>query len=170
MRYFIRLLLIPGLVGWLFGGCSEKLEPKPATYSQLLTGTDKKSWKLVSLQVIDDGNASSVIPIAQSGINPCVTDDLYTFYANEERKFEVSEGASKCSSADPDVYVTDTWTLVNANATLQFAVPIITETVLPYTIKNLTSSVLTVELYLDKITTDNLNASYRFTFNSVPSK
>lgn len=170
MRYFIRLLLIPGLIGWLFGGCSEKLEPKPATYSQLLTGTDKKSWKMVSLQIIDDGNASSVIPISQSGINPCVTDDLFTFYANDERRFEVSEGASKCNSSDPDVYLTDTWTLVNANATLQFAVPIVTETVLPYTIKNLTSNALTVEIYLEKITTDNLNASYRFTFNSVPTK
>lgn len=170
MRHLIRLLLIPGIIGGLFGGCSEKLEPKPATYSQLLTGTEKKTWKMVSLQVIDDGTASQVIPVAQSGINPCVTDDLYTFYANADHKFEVSEGATKCTASDPDVYLTDTWTLVNANATLEFAVPLVTETVLPYTIKNLTESTMTVELYLSKITSDNLNASYRFTFNSVTTK
>jgi hypothetical protein len=161
MRLFIRLLLFPGIVGWLLGGCSEKIEPKLPTYSQLLTGTDKKSWKMVSLQIIDDGNGSSVIPVSQSGINPCVTDDLLTFYANADRKFEASEGATKCNPADPDIYVTDTWTLVNANATVEFYLPILNG-VYPWTIKNLTAQVLTIEYYFNDI-----NASYRFTFNSV---
>lgn len=164
MRHFIRLVLIPGVVGWLLGGCSEKIEPKPATYSQLLTGTDKKSWKMVSLQVIDNGTPSGVIPISQSGIDPCIADDLCTFYADAEHKFEASEGATKCSATDPDIYVTDTWALVNANATLEFYLPVLNGKY-PWTIKNLTSSVLTIQYYFPDI-----DASYQFTFNSTTTK
>jgi len=162
MRQFIRLLFIPAVIGWLLGGCSEKIEPKPATYSQLLTGTDKKSWKMVSIQIIDDGNASQIIPASQ--LNDCSTDDILTFYADAERKFEVSQGPSICYPGEPDLYVTDTWTLVNANATLEFYIPLLNG-VYPWTIKNLTSTVLTVEYYFPDI-----NASYRFTFNSTTTK
>jgi hypothetical protein len=164
MRQFIRLLLIPGVVGWLLGGCSEKLEPKPTTYSQLLTGTDKKTWKMVSFQIFDDGTGSGVIPVNQSGIDPCITDDLLTFYANAEHKLEASEGATKCAANAPDIYVTDSWDLVNANATLAFYIPVLDGKYLA-TLKTLTASVLTIELYFQDI-----NASYRFTFNSVTTK
>ena len=164
MRLFIRLLLVPGIAGWLLGGCSEKIEPKLPTYSQLLTGTDKKSWKMVSLQIIDDGNASSVISvgqaISQGLISSCIADDILTFYANADRKFEASQGALICYPNNPDVYVTDTWTLVNANSTLAFYLPILNG-VYPWTIKNLTSQTLTIEYYFSDI-----NASYRFTFNA----
>jgi len=161
MRQFIRLLLIPGLLGWLLGGCSEKIEPKPTTYSQLLTGTDKKSWKTVSFQIIDDGVGSGVIPINQSGIDPCITDDLVTFYANAEHKLEASEGATKCQSGAPDIYLTDSWDLVNATASLTFYLPVLDGKYVT-TVKNLTATSLTVELYFQDI-----NASYRFTFNPV---
>lgn len=172
MRCFIRLLLIPGIVGWLLGGCSEKIEPKPATYSQLLTGTEKKAWRLVSLQVIDDGNASSVTPVTQLGLSACRIDDQYVFYAGEERKFDYANGPSKCAPSESDVLFSNTWTLTSANATLEFVIPIFDGQVLPYTIKNLTENVLTVELYYDKVqqSPDNINVSYRFTFNSVTTK
>lgn len=163
MRLFIRLLLIPGIVGWLLGGCSEKIDPKPATYSQLLTGTDKKSWKIVSYQVLDNGNASSVIP-AQSGLDACIADDILTFYADAEHKLEVSQNAIICYPNEPDIYVTDTWTLVNANASLEFYLPVLNGK-FPWTIKNLTATVLTIEYYFPDI-----NASYRFTFNSTTTK
>ena len=164
MRQLIRLLLIPGVVGWLLGGCSEKIEPKPTTYSQLLTGTDKKSWKMVSLQVIDNGNASGVIPVAQLNVDACLKDDVLTFYANANRTFEASQGANICYPTEPDIYVTDTWTLINANATLEFYIPVL-DGIYPWTIKNLTSTVLTVQYYFPDI-----NASYQFTFNSVATK
>lgn len=164
MRRFIRLLLIPGTIGWLLGGCSERIEPTPVTYSQLLTGTEKKTWRMVSLQVVDDGTASQVIPVAQLNVNPCIKDDLITFYADAERKFEASQGADICYSSEPDVYVTDTWALVNANATLEFYLPLLNDK-RPWTVKNLTSNVLTIEDYFGDI-----NASYRFTFNSVTTK
>ena len=164
MIKLIRSLLIVGTIGWLFGGCSEKIEPKPSTYSQILTGTEKKSWKVVTFQIVDDGVASPVTPIAQSGISTCIADDLCTFYADAEHKFEASEGATKCNSTDPDVYVTDTWTLVNANATLDFYLPVL-DGKYPWTIKNLTAQTLTIEYYFSDI-----NASYRFTLNSTASK
>lgn len=158
------LLLLTALSGGLFSGCSEKIEPKPVTYSQLLTGTEKKSWRLVSLQVFDDGQSGSVTPIAQSGIPVCAYDDLYTFYANDERRFELSEGASKCKAANPDLLLTDTWTLINADASLEFPLRILGGKY-PWIIKNLTATVLTIEYYFPDI-----NASYRFTFNATTSK
>ncbi|MBC3786140.1 hypothetical protein [Spirosoma utsteinense] len=164
MRTLLRFLLIPVLFGGLFSRCTEKIEPKPITYSQLLTGTEKKTWRIVSLQVFDEGQGSGAIPIAQSGVDPCIYDDLCTFYADDERKFEASEGASKCNAADPDIYLTDTWTLVNANASLEFYLPVLNGK-FPWTIKNLTASVLTIEYYFADI-----DASYRFTLNAVATK
>lgn len=164
IRMLLRFLLIPVLFGGLFGGCTEKVEPKPITYSQLLTGAEKKTWRVVSFQIFDEGQGSGVIPIAQSGIDPCVYDDLCTFYANDERKFEASEGSLKCNATDPDIYVTDNWTLVNANASLEFYLPILNGK-FPWTIKNLTASVLTIEYYFPDI-----NASYRFTLNATNTK
>ncbi|WP_420147974.1 hypothetical protein [Spirosoma sp.] len=164
MRQFKRLLLIPGLIGWLISGCSEKIEPKPSTYSQLLTGTEKKTWKMVSVVINDDGQSSGVIPVSQLNTAPCITDDLLTFYADAEHKFEASEGTTKCSASDPDIYVTDTWQLVNANATLEFYIPILNGKY-PWIVKNLTENALTVEYYFGDI-----NASYRFTFNAVTTK
>lgn len=163
MRTVLRFLLIPILAG-LFSGCSEKIEPTPITYSQLLTGTEKKTWRMVSIQVFDNGQSGGVIPVAQSGIDPCEYDDLYTFYANDERKFEVSEGATKCQADAEDVFVTDTWTLINANASLQFYLPILNG-IYPWKIKNLTAQTLTIEYYFPDI-----DASYRFTFNATTTK
>lgn len=160
MRLFIRLLLIPGLVGWMLGGCSGKIEPKPVTYSQLLTGTTKKSWRIVSIQIIDQGQGTGVIPIGQA-VDPCATDDIYTFYADEQHKFEISEGASKCSVSNPDILITDNWTLVNANASLEFALRLLGGK-FPWTIKSMTDRAFTIEYYFDDI-----DASYRFTFNST---
>lgn len=161
MRQLIRLLLIPGAIGWLLGGCSEKIEPKPTTYSQLLTGTTKKTWRAVSFQIIDDGDASPVTPISQSGVDRCIYDDYLTFYADSEHKLEASEGPSKCASNAPDIYLTDSWDLVNATASLTFYIPVLDGKYVT-TLKTLTANSFTVELYFQDI-----NASYRFTFNPV---
>ena len=164
MRQILRFLLVPGVVGWLLGGCAQKIEPVIPTYSQLLTGTEKKTWKMVSVEILDDGNSSGVIPVNQLNANPCITDDYLTFYADAEHKFEASEGPTKCNAGDADIYVTDTWTLVNANASVQFYIPLLNG-VYPWKIKNLTAQTLTVEYYFSDI-----NASYRFTFNPVTTK
>ena len=163
IRTLLRFLLIPILLVGLLTGCSQKIEPVPNTYSQLLTGTEKKTWKLVSLQIFDNGQGSGVIPV-QNGLNPCIADDLYTFYANDERKFELNEGSVKCNATNPDLLLTDSWTLINADASLEFPLRVLGGS-FPWTIKNLTASVLTIEYYFSDI-----NASYRFTFNATSSK
>lgn len=161
MRQLIRLLLIPGAIGWLLGGCSEKIEPKPTTYSQLLTGATKKTWRAVSFQVIDEGVSSGVIPIAQFGVGRCIYDDYVTFYADSEQKMEASEGPTKCEATDPDVFWTNRWYLVNATSSLALYIPVLQGAYLT-TLKSINANSFTVELYYQDI-----NASYRFTFNPV---
>lgn len=148
-------LLIAFLITGLFSGCSEKLDPKPFTYSQLLTGTTSKTWRLTGIRVIENGNVQRV-----NVANNCVFDDLYVFHNDDVKTFEVNEGASKCDPADPDIFVQDTWSLVNATASLTFAIPILTgQATYPFIIKSLTETELVVEIYFE---TDN--ASYRFIF------
>jgi len=144
-----------------FSGCSEEIEPKPLTYTQLLTGATSKAWRLNTIRIIDDGEDSGNIS-ARQALGGCVADDRYVFYANDLKTFEVQEGPSKCSPSDPDVFVEDAWSLVNATATLTFVMPILTtETALPFVIKSLTNNTLTIEYYFG-----NVNLSYRFTFTA----
>ena len=166
MKRLIRNLLLWSALSPLYISCSEKIEPQPATYSQLLTGTTKKTWRLVTVRVIDNGEDSGAIPINEV-LNACEADDQYVFYANAEKQFEYTDGPLKCSPDDPDLLLTTNWALVNANATLEMPIPaFFGGSLVPFTIKSLTETTLTVELYWEKFTPDQLNASYRFTFNS----
>jgi len=160
MNRYIRFLLVPALLGWLVTGCTERIEPKPLTYSRLLTGTEKKAWRLVSYQEFDVGQGSPVLRIQQE-FDPCRADDQYVFYANDERKFEYDNGPTKCGANEPQVFFDDSWSLVNANATLEFVIPIWVPAKIPFVVKNLTENVLTVEYY-----EQDLELSYRFTFNA----
>jgi hypothetical protein len=157
------LTLATGLLLLTLGGCSETIEPKPLTYTQLLTGTEKKAWSLVSLEIIDEGEASGPIPARNLFNNPCEADDQYVFYANGEHKYEYTNGPVKCSPNEPQVLITDTWTLINANATLEFAFPLLGGK-LPFTVKSLSSTSMTLEIYLDDF--QGIDASYRFVFSS----
>lgn len=164
-----RLLTIAlALMVLTLAGCSEHTEPKPLTYTQLLTGTEKKTWTLVSFEVIDGGKESGVIPATQLFNNNCEADDQFVFYANAERKYEYTNGPTKCASSEPDVLLTDTWNFVNATATLEFVFPLFGNAKYPYIVKSLTQDKMVIELYLDEL--DNVNASYRFVLNSSTSK
>jgi hypothetical protein len=144
--------------------CSETMEPKPLTYSQLLTGTEKKTWSLVSFEVIDEGEGSGTIPANNLFNGACEADDQFVFYANAERKYEFINGPTKCSSSEPDVLLTDSWNFTNANATLEFAFPVLSTGKLPFIVKSLTETSMTIEIYLDDI--QGIDASYRFTLSS----
>ncbi len=139
--------------------CSQPIEPKPLTYTQLLTGKESKAWKLTSVQILDNGNAPQTISSVQA-LPGCIADDLYVFYANAEKKFEVQEGASTCQAGDPELYLESTWTFVNSNATLEFPFTALTSISLPYVVKELTEKSLTIEYYFED------NASYRFIFTA----
>ncbi len=151
-------------------GCSETNEPKPLTYTQLLTGQEKKVWTLTSFQVLDEGEASDVVPISQIIRNACEADDQFVFYANAERKFEYTNGPTKCSSSEPEVLLTNNWTFVNASATLEMPFPLISSGPLPFVVKSLTETSMTIELYLERVRTDEIDASYRFVLSSTAQK
>lgn len=157
-----RLLTIAvGVALLALGSCSETIDPKPLTYTQLLTGTEKKTWTLTSFEIIDEGQGSGTIPASNLFNNNCEADDQFVFYANSERKYEYTNGPTKCSTTEPDVLLTDTWAFTNANATLEFAFPVLSTGRLPFIVKSLTSTSMTIEIYLGDI-----DASYRFVFSA----
>ena len=158
MKKIINLLQLISCVALMpvLTSCSEEVEPTPATYTQLLTGTTSKAWRLTEIQLYENGQQSYSEPAP----NDCVFDDLFVFYAGEGKKFEVNEGASKCDPNDPDIFVEDTWSLVNASATITFVFPPFGgDSQIPFILKRLTERSMTVEYYF---TEDN--TSYRFTF------
>ena len=155
---FLLTICVGGLL--LLNSCTEEKTPKPLTFTKFLTGETKKSWLFTSIIVVDKGQASTPFP-ANQVIDPCFADDLYTFYADDQKKLELSEGRSKCSAADPDIYFTDSWSYVSSSAQLQFVFPVLTGQSLPYTVKSLTNNTLVVEFYFGDI-----DASYRITFTS----
>ena len=156
--------IVAGLSLLFLGGCSEKIEPIPLTYSQLLTGKEKKIWTLVSYEIIDEGEASGTRPANELFNGACEADDQFVFYANAERKYEYINGPTKCSSSEPDVLLTDNWNFTNANATLEFAFPVLSTGPLPFIVKSLTETSMTIEIYLDDV--QGIDASYRFTLST----
>ncbi len=163
IRY--RLFTIAAGLSLLFlCGCSEVTEPTPLTYTQLLTGKEKKTWSLVSFEVIDEGKGSGTLPANRLFNGACEADDQFIFYANAERKYEYTNGPTKCSPTEPDVLLTDSWNFTNANATLEFAFPVLSTGKVPFIVKSLTETSMVIEIYLDDI--QGIDASYRFTLAS----
>ncbi|MFN4147356.1 MAG: hypothetical protein ACK4GN_16135 [Runella sp.] len=143
------------------GSCSEKIEPKPLTYTQLLTGKEKKTWVLASATIVDEKEPFD-IPGNQL-LNPCQLDDQFIFYANEEKKLEYTNGPTKCRPTEPDILITDVWSFTQANATLEMGIPrLFGGFKLPFIVKSLTENTMVLEIYLGDI-----DASYRFRFTSL---
>lgn len=157
-----RSIHIAGLLvmGSILLSCSEKFEPKPLTYSQMLTGEVKKSWRATGIQVREGGQSVGNFILPESD---CLFDDLYVFYANDERLFEVEDNTRKCSPDDPDIIVADSWALVNATATLEMVIPFLAPFKLPYILRELEEDEMTVEIWLDVEEGD----SYRIYFAAV---
>ena len=108
-----KLLIFIGIVSLL--GCREELVVEPITYSKLLTGDVSKSWKLEVIQFRENYVKQWEFDVP----NNCIYDDLYVFYANSVKTVEINEGNSTCNEGDPLIFLTDTWALVNANATIE---------------------------------------------------
>jgi hypothetical protein len=147
---------------FLFGllGCSKSVEPEPFTYSQLLTGTTSKTWKLRSIQLIEKNSA----PVNFT-LPACFLNDLHIFSANAEKTYEFQR-PTKCNNNDPDYSYKDSWYLVNANATINFPFLIIfylSSNITSYnlTIKSLSKTDMTLEFYDPED-----DYSYRFQFTS----
>jgi hypothetical protein len=147
------LLLIVGMMS-----CSEEIEPTPYTYSQFFSGKEKKTWVFESIILWEEGKSDISYTLSN-----CIGDDQYIFYADSEKKYEVTNGATKCASGEPDLLITDTWSFINGGATLTIILPFLSDTPLPYIVREVSNTDMLLEIFIDQENTQ----SYRIAFKST---
>src|SRR6478609_7042058 len=111
MKMTIKIFVVFLLMSII--SCSEDPKPVVEEFYKIITGQTKKTWKVTSIKWTGDAKDDITY-----NLSTCYKDDLYTFYANEERLYEVSNGPTKCSDSEPDQLVSDQWAFVNATSTL----------------------------------------------------
>jgi hypothetical protein len=142
-----KILVVLLLIGLL--SCSESVDPRPYTYSQIFTGKTKKTWKLDRFIERKSGEAD-----LQYGLDICQRDDLYVFYANEEKLYEVDNGNAICFEGDPDLLLSYTWEFNQANASLTMVLPnLFGYFLIPFTVKDVSKSDMELEIFLDEAAT-----------------
>lgn len=155
------LIAFVGIIIGALSGCTEKLDPKPLTYSQLLTGTEKKAWVLSAVTIVDEKDPYDLK--GSDVLEACQLDDQFVFYANAEKKMEYTNGATKCRTTEAEILITDVWQLTSANATLEMGIPrLFGGFKLPFIVKTLTENTMVLEYYFGDV-----DASYRFKFTST---
>jgi hypothetical protein len=154
MRSIALFLLSISLI--VATGCSEEFTPTPYTYSKLFTGENNKTWKISLFEETLDGK------VIDKFMPSCLTDDNYIFYANSEHSFEAISGSKKCFEDEPSITV-NTWSFSNATATLTMVLPILSESALPYKVKELDEDDMEVEIFFDETNT----TSYRIHFEAI---
>ncbi len=149
-------LLVILILGITFLGCEEEVTVTPATYSRIFTGETSKTWRMRAIQILEDGKptGSFLVP------DDCAFDDLFIFYNNPEKRFVVDNGNQKCDEEEPQELVRDTWSFVNASATLEMIVPILADFKLPFIVKSVDERDMTTEIFFQ-------GGSYRFIYEVV---
>ena len=149
-----RLFQITLVLSLLVLSCSEKREPVPYTYSRALTGETFKVWELDYYILKEEGTSE------QRFILPdCIQDDQYIFYANDSRTFEVTNGRIKCEDDEPDIIAEGNWAVVNATATMEFIIPWLSSSLIPWTIEDLDEDDFEVSFYLSNEKSINVTFS-----------
>lgn len=140
--------------------CSEDVKPTPYEYTRIFTGQNSKTWRLTRMVGRKAGNED-----VSFAINLCERDDQYTFYANEERLFEVKNGTVKCADDDDDpLLVSYIWEFNNAGASLSMVVPhIFGYFFIPFTVKSVTNDEMELEIFRNEEGTE----SYVLFFSKV---
>lgn len=143
---------------YFFMSCSEALKPVPLTYTKVFTGDDHKSWSIQYLQFKQEGKGDQTF-----GLDACQADDKYIFYANPDREYAIDNNSTTCTS-DIGVSnsITDTWSFVNATATLTIIIPVFSDSALPFFVRSATDKQLVLEIFTDQSNT----SSYRIYFNA----
>ncbi|HYC86634.1 MAG TPA: hypothetical protein VEB86_15485 [Chryseosolibacter sp.] len=158
MKYPIVLLIVACVIT----SCSEDVEVKPFTYSKVFTGENEKTWIIEQIAVKKQGT-----PDQYFQLDLCERDDRYTFFANEERAYTISNGALKCFSDEEDVYVEHTWSFVNAGAVLNIAIPrVFGNFVVPFIVTKATKTEMVLEIFANAENT----ISYEITMKSISEK
>ena len=157
MRKIAKPLFLLSIILVLLS-CSENPQPVTPEFYKIITGKTKKTWKVTTIQWTGEGKSDITY-----SLNSCLKDDLYVFYANEERLYEVTNGASKCSSDEADTIISDVWSFVNATSTLTIIMPLLSDSNLPFFVRKVTSKEMTLEIYIDQ----DSKYSYKITMQSV---
>lgn len=139
-------------------GCSEEIEPTPYTYSQIFSGKSQKTWVFESIVLWEEGKSDISYTLAN-----CISDDLYIFYADSEKKYEVTNGSTKCVTSEPDVIISDTWSFINGGATLNIIIPFLSDLTLPYIVREVSDTEMLLEIFINSENTQ----SYRISFEST---
>ena len=137
--------------------CTDQLEVLPYTYSRIFTGDSKKGWSIRSYQYTEEGKAPQTAQLPD-----CLADDLYIFFANEERRMEVRDNDDKCSPDDPDLIAEGNWGFSNSGATLTMPFPLLADVPLPFILREAEEDEMTIEIFFN----DN-KSSYRFNFREA---
>lgn len=147
-------------IAFLFSlmACSEPLKVEPLTYTQIFSGTTKKTWTVRSIQQVQNGKGTQTF-----SLDPCVYDDQYVFTNDFNKTYQVLDGSNKCSSTDPDVLAESSWSFVNATATLTIIIPILSDSPLPFIVKSIDDTKMTLDIYID----DAKTTAYRFNFKTA---
>lgn len=147
MKNLISACIIITVIVFGFS-CSEQKEIKPLTYTKIFSGAKQKTWVLEKAFEKKNGVVFQEINFAS-----CEIDDQYTFYANDEKKYEITNGSAACPAQNPDepeedILVDHTWSFVNASATLSIAIPrVFGYFIVPFTVKEATKDRMVLEIF-----------------------
>jgi hypothetical protein len=155
MKYLAIILLM------ILAGCTEEPEVIPYDYTRVFTGDDKKGWSIRSYQYLEEGKAP------QTGRLPdCLSDDVYIFFANEERRMEIRDSDEKCVPEDPDLLTEGTWGFSNTSATLSLPFPLLADPLVfgavPFIVRDADEDSMTLEIFFG----EENEFSYRFSFRA----
>lgn len=157
MRFAAHIFL--GIICFWLIGCSETKEPTPYTYTQIFTGKTSKTWKIDRVLFRESGKTDAPLSLSS-----CVRDDLYIFYANTEKKFDVQNGTIACSDDTDNLLISYKWEFNQASASLSMVMPhLFGPYFIPFTVKEAKSDKMTLEIFLDEAAT----ISYLFEFKRV---
>jgi len=160
MKTVLKIVLLS--LPLLFSACSEELVPDPPQYYHIFTGENKKTWKITKLVWTGVGKTD----VNYTSQISCYRDDSYIFHADKDNSYEIIGGSTKCSTDELSTLVSDQWSFVNATATLNIIMPLLSDSTLPFYVIKATSSEMTLEIYLDQ---DN-QYSYQVTMQSVSTE
>jgi hypothetical protein len=154
MKNFISLLLPVCMLAF---SCTEEVTPTPYVYTKVLTGETSKAWTIRSISMKEEGKGDVTF-----SLDDCIKDDHYIFYAGSDRKYELTDGSNKCNASDPDLIISDSWSFVNATASLTIIFPLLSDNPLPYILREAEDDKMTIEIFFDED-----KASYRIAFRST---
>lgn len=108
-KIFIAILLVT-----IITGC--KKEKEQLSRHELLT---RQAWIQTSATAVrqSDGVSTDVY----AGLMDCKKDDTFVFAA--DNSFQQTEGASKCSPADPQVFFTGNWAFAGDETLIAVSAP-----------------------------------------------